>query len=76
MSYHSTSNGSNFSSKQLSEIWRATHNSGSNSVRMNKQFPAMKPNSWGKSTNERPFNLAPPQRALIPKPIKNRNLNV
>lgn len=70
MSYHKDSDGSNFTSEQLRKMWSSTQNIGSNSARMSDEFPRIAEHQWGLSTDKRPFNMAPSQRAIIPKPLK------
>jgi len=73
MSY--TGRGSNFSPAQMETILdnAPRGNQGSNFGIMKDYFPGMSRGSYDPSSNTRPFQVAPDQRAKIPLPLVNPN---
>jgi RHS repeat-associated protein len=75
MSY--SGSGANFSNGQMGTILdnaiSGTPNQGSNYGIMKDYFPGMSRGAYDPSTNTRPFQVAPDQRAKIPLPLVNHN---
>ena len=75
MSY--TGRGANFSAGQMSSIVGNSNagypNRGKNRAMMSAFYPNLPQGSFDFSTNNRPFQSAPGQRAIIPLPLINKN---
>lgn len=75
MSY--TGSGANFSPAQMDAILNngisGTPNQGSNYGIMQNYFPGVSRGTYDRSSNVKPFQVAPDQRAKIPLPLVNPN---
>ncbi len=73
MSY--TGSGANFSKDQMNQVLdngvSGSPNRGSNYGIMRTSYPGVSQNTFGVSTNQRPFKMTPAQNAKIPLPLIN-----